>query len=99
MNLALIGYGNVGRAFARLLERKRASFPFRICGIHTARHGTALDPKGLRGDPRFGPAIQLFYTQLADVAEGLTESQKNLWLGDKLTSMRQTMAVQQGKSR
>ena len=56
MNLALIGYGNVGRAFARLLERKRASFPFRICGIHTARHGTALDPKGLRLDPRFGPA-------------------------------------------
>jgi homoserine dehydrogenase len=56
MNLALIGYGNVGRAFARLLERKRASFPFRICGIHTARHGTAVDPKGLRGDPRFGPA-------------------------------------------
>jgi hypothetical protein len=50
-------------------------------------------------DPRFGPAIQLFYTQLADVAEGLTESQKNLWLGDKLASMRQTMAVQQGKSR
>jgi homoserine dehydrogenase len=56
MNLALIGYGSVGRAFARLLERKRASFPFRICGIHTARHGTALDPKGLRPDPRFGPA-------------------------------------------
>jgi homoserine dehydrogenase len=56
MNLALIGYGNVGCAFARLLERKRASFPFRICGIHTARHGTAIDRKGLRGDPRFGPA-------------------------------------------
>lgn len=55
MNLALIGYGNVGRAFARLLEHKRLSFPFRICGIHTARHGTAIDRKGLRLDPRFGP--------------------------------------------
>jgi hypothetical protein len=48
-------------------------------------------------DPRFGPAIQLFYTQLAEVAEGLDTSQKNLWLGDKLASLRQTMAVQQGK--
>ncbi len=55
MNLALIGYGNVGRAFARLLHRKRASFPFRICGIHTARHGTAMDPKGLPLEPTFGP--------------------------------------------
>ncbi|MGO9094890.1 MAG: homoserine dehydrogenase [Bryobacteraceae bacterium] len=55
MNLALIGYGNVGRAFARLLHRKRASFPFRICGIHTARHGTAVDAKGLPLEPPFGP--------------------------------------------
>lgn len=56
MDVALIGYGNVGRAFARLLERKRASFPFRVVGIHTARHGTAIDPKGLPLEPRFGPA-------------------------------------------
>ena len=55
MKLALIGYGNVGRAFARLLERKRSAFPFRICGIHTARHGTAVDPRGLPLDPPFGP--------------------------------------------
>lgn len=55
MNLALIGYGNVGRAFARLLERKRSSFPFRITGIHTARHGTAIDEKGLPLEPEFGP--------------------------------------------
>ncbi len=51
MDLALIGFGNVGRAFARLIERKRAGFPFRIVGIHTARHGTALGPGG-----QFGPA-------------------------------------------
>ncbi len=56
MNLALIGYGNVGRAFARLLERKRSAFPFRIVGIHTARHGTALHPQGLPAEPAFGPA-------------------------------------------
>ncbi len=56
MDLALIGFGNVGRAFARLLEAKRASFPFRIRGIHTARHGTAIDPKGLPAEPCFGPA-------------------------------------------
>jgi homoserine dehydrogenase len=56
MDLALIGFGNVGRAFARLLESKRASFPFRICGIHTARHGTAIDRKGLPPEPCFGPA-------------------------------------------
>jgi homoserine dehydrogenase len=54
LKLALIGYGNVGRAFARLLEHKRAAFPFRIVGIHTARHGTAIDPKGLAREPHFG---------------------------------------------
>jgi homoserine dehydrogenase len=56
LNLALIGYGNVGRAFARLLEHKRAQFPFRIVAIHTARHGTAFDPRGLAREPVFGEA-------------------------------------------
>jgi homoserine dehydrogenase len=56
LKLALIGYGNVGRAFGRLIERKRASFPFRIVGVHTARHGTAIDPRGLAAEPAFGPA-------------------------------------------
>jgi homoserine dehydrogenase len=56
MNVALIGFGKVGRAFARLLEGKRSSFPFRIVGIHTARHGTAIDHQGLPADPAFGPA-------------------------------------------
>lgn len=55
MKLALIGFGRVGRAFARLLESKRAAFPFRITGIHTARHGTAIDERGLYADPDFGP--------------------------------------------
>jgi homoserine dehydrogenase len=56
MDLALIGFGNVGLAFARLIEKKRGSYPFRIVGIHTARHGTAVDPRGIGGQPEFGPA-------------------------------------------
>ena len=55
MKLALIGYGNVGRALARLLRKKRREFPFRITGIQTLRHGTAVDPKGLAESPEFGP--------------------------------------------
>ncbi len=41
---------------AALIERKRRAFPFRIVGIHTARHGTAYDPAGLALEPKFGPA-------------------------------------------
>lgn len=54
MKLALVGYGNVGRAFARLLEKKRGAHPFSIVAIHTLRQGTAFDPKGLTADPAFG---------------------------------------------
>lgn len=54
MNLALIGYGSVGRAFARLLQKKQAQYPFRIVAIHTARHGTAYDPHGLGLEPEWG---------------------------------------------
>ena len=56
LKLALIGFGNVGRALARLLESQRAAYPFQIVGIHTARHGTAFAPGGLPADPEFGPA-------------------------------------------
>lgn len=60
MRLALIGYGNVGRAFARLIETKRSAFPFRIVAIHTARHGSAYDPHGLPADPLFeSPAANI----------------------------------------
>jgi homoserine dehydrogenase len=55
LKLALIGYGNVGRALARLMRKKRRDFPFTITGIHTLRHGTAVDPAGLPADPVFGP--------------------------------------------
>jgi homoserine dehydrogenase len=45
----------VGRAFARLLETQRKIFPFRIVGVHTLRHGSAFDQRGLAIDPTFGP--------------------------------------------
>jgi len=52
-NLALLGFGNVGRALARLLQRKqtelkvRYNITFTITGIATGRHGTAIDPAGI----------------------------------------------------
>jgi homoserine dehydrogenase len=54
VRLALIGFGNVGKALARLIHDQSREFPFRITGIHTLRHGTAVDPEGLPADPRFG---------------------------------------------
>jgi homoserine dehydrogenase len=54
LKLALIGYGHVGRAFARLMHGKQSTYPSRIVAIHTARHGTAYDPKGLPVEPVFG---------------------------------------------
>lgn len=55
MRLAMIGYGNVGRAFARLLASKRGEYPFRIVAIHTASRGTAYGLAGLGLEVAFGP--------------------------------------------
>ncbi len=55
-NLALIGFGNVGRAFARLLEHKRSELEttygltYRITAIATGRHGSAIHPDGIPGE-------------------------------------------------
>ena len=68
MNIALIGFGNVGRAFARLLETQQATYPFRIVAIHTARHGTAYNLRGLGADAVLGP-------QTANVEEFLDKAQ------------------------
>jgi len=52
-NLCLIGFGNIGRALARLLLVKRAvlrdnySIEWRITGIATRRKGWIADPRGL----------------------------------------------------
>jgi homoserine dehydrogenase len=51
--LALLGFGNVGRAFARLLILKKSEiesrygFRYIITGIATSRHGSAIDPNGI----------------------------------------------------
>jgi homoserine dehydrogenase len=55
LKLAFIGYGNVGRALHRLVRSRRREFPFTITGIHTLRHGTAVDPAELGAEPAFGP--------------------------------------------
>jgi homoserine dehydrogenase len=52
-NLALIGFGNVARALARLLLRKQDllksqyDIAFSFTGISTGRHGLAVNPDGL----------------------------------------------------
>jgi homoserine dehydrogenase len=57
--LALLGFGNVGRALARLLQRKetelkdRYGITFSVTGIATGRHGIAIDPAGLDLDKVF----------------------------------------------
>jgi homoserine dehydrogenase len=57
VRVVLLGYGNVGKAFARLLKEKRSAYPFPIVGIHTANHGTAFHFKGLDVEPEFGPKV------------------------------------------
>ena len=53
MRLALVGFGNVGRRFAELLRGpygrilRRAGVEARVTGIATARHGSAIDARGL----------------------------------------------------
>jgi homoserine dehydrogenase len=53
INFAFIGFGYVGRAFARLLIDRRKWFlknygiEWKITGIATENHGTAIDPNGL----------------------------------------------------
>jgi homoserine dehydrogenase len=64
LQLAFIGYGNVGRALHRLIRARRREFPFRITGIHTLRHGTAIDRRGLSGEPQFGPRAESIETFL-----------------------------------
>ena len=52
-SLLLVGFGNVGQAFARLLLRKERLLEdefgckFRVTGIATGRHGRALDSAGI----------------------------------------------------
>ena len=68
MKLAIIGYGNVGRALTRLLTARNKEFPFLVTGIHTLRHGTAVDRSGLA--PKAMDAAE-FGPPAASVAEFL----------------------------
>jgi homoserine dehydrogenase len=51
--LCLIGFGNVGQAFARLIIRKgellktERGLTVSVTGIRTGRHGAAIDPDGI----------------------------------------------------
>ena len=53
LDLILVGFGNVGQRFARLLEEKSVRLrgdydvSWRVLGIATKRHGTAYDARGL----------------------------------------------------
>jgi homoserine dehydrogenase len=53
LSLALVGFGNVGKAFARLLldKQKRLLQEFhlqiKVTGITTRSHGSAIDPAGI----------------------------------------------------
>jgi homoserine dehydrogenase len=62
VDLALIGFGNVGRRFARLLMEQRArlgaeyGLSCRIAGIATARHGVAWAADGIDAETAIGRA-------------------------------------------
>lgn len=53
IDLALLGFGNVGKAFARLLAAKKQElqddhgFSVRITAISTKKHGICIDPDGI----------------------------------------------------
>lgn len=53
VRLVMVGFGNVGKAFARLLLDKEAELLERyqlklvVTGICTRSHGSAIDPRGL----------------------------------------------------
>ncbi|MFN2304318.1 MAG: homoserine dehydrogenase, partial [Anaerolineales bacterium] len=53
IRLCLVGFGNVGKALAKLLLKKEAeladryNLAFKVIGIITGSHGEALDPEGL----------------------------------------------------
>lgn len=65
-DLALIGFGNVGRRFARLLDERRErllrdwDLTCRIVGVATGRHGAAFDGDGLDLSRPFDSASSSF---------------------------------------
>jgi homoserine dehydrogenase len=45
--LDIVGFGNVGRALARLLHDRRDELPFKVVSLLTARHGWSVDGSGV----------------------------------------------------
>jgi homoserine dehydrogenase len=52
LKLALLGYGNVGRAFARLLKKTRGRHDLRIVAVQT-RRGACMDARGVALEPEW----------------------------------------------
>jgi homoserine dehydrogenase len=54
--IALLGFGNVGQAFVRLLQRKKDllikeyRLQYMITGIYTSHHSSAINPRGIDTD-------------------------------------------------
>ncbi len=83
IDLVLVGFGNVGRRFVRLLlERseplaREHDLSWRVTGIATRRHGVAFDPSGLSVQQalaiveRGGPLATLNVGRAADTVEDL----------------------------
>jgi homoserine dehydrogenase len=74
--IALLGFGNVGQAFLRLLQRKKDllmndyGIQFTLTGIATSRHGMAINPAGIDGDRALklisnGPSLGTLSTGLS----------------------------------
>lgn len=49
------------------------------------------------GDERFGFALQLFMQQLVAANEGLSETEKNIFLQERMNTLREQVSVQSGK--
>jgi homoserine dehydrogenase len=89
-NLAFIGFGNVARALARLLERKRDllkskyDITYSVTGIATGSHGFAVNPNGLNiqqalGFVESGKSISSLSTfQVADSLAVIKNSSANV---------------------
>ena len=61
-------------------------------------YNTGFDARAYEymNDPRYQGTMQLFYTQLAAASEGLTDSQKNIWLQDRINSIKEMGKAQRG---
>ncbi len=69
--LCLLGFGNVGRELARLIDRKRDTIQSRydlglsIVGIATGRHGVVMDRNGIDGEVAISDWSRLLQTATA----------------------------------